>query len=75
MKAIEFKVLQELLAESAPTQRELAEAVGVSLGAVNKALGALRDGGLVSGMTVTEEGRAALEPYRVDNAIIMAAGL
>ncbi len=75
MKAIEFKVLQELLAESAPTQRELAEAVGVSLGAVNKALGALRDGGLVSGITVTEEGRAALEPYRVDNAIIMAAGL
>lgn len=75
MKAIEFKVLQGLLAESAPTQRELAEAVGVSLGAVNKALGALRDGGLVDGMTVTEEGRAALEPYRVGNAIIMAAGL
>ncbi len=75
MKAIEFKVLQGLLAESAPTQRELAEAVGVSLGAVNKALTALRDGGLVDGMAVTEEGRAALEPYRVDNAIIMAAGL
>ena len=75
MKSIEFKVLLGLLAESAPTQRELAEAVGVSLGAVNKALTALRDDGLVDGMAVTAKGRAALEPYRVDNAIIMAAGL
>lgn len=75
MKAVEFKVLLGLLGASTPTQRELAEAAGVSLGAVNKALAVLRDQGFVGGMTVTTEGRAALEPYRVDNAIIMAAGL
>lgn len=75
MNHIEFKALVALLDGGASTQRELAEAAGVSLGAVNKALVALREGGLVDGVTVTEAGRAASEPQRVDNAVIMAAGL
>ncbi len=75
MNHVEFKALVALLDGGVPTQRELAEAAGVSLGAVNKALVALREEGLVDGVTVTDAGRAALEPHRVDNAIIMAAGL
>lgn len=35
----------------------------------------LRSIGLVSGAAITELGLAALEPYRVENAVIMAAGL
>ena len=75
MNQIEFKVLQALLGNRVSTQRDLAGAAGVSLGAANKAIAVLRERGLVVGMVVTETGRAVLEPYRVDNAIIMAAGL
>lgn len=35
----------------------------------------LRTLGLVSKTSITELGRKALEPYRVENAVIMAAGL
>lgn len=35
----------------------------------------LRSMGLISGTAITELGRKALEPYRVENAVIMAAGL
>ena len=48
----------------------------MSLGAVNNALKALHAQGLLdSSGAVTEAGMAALEPYRVKNAVIMAAGL
>jgi len=59
---IEFKVLQALLGNRVSTQRDLAGAAGVSLGAANKAIAVLRERGLVVGMVVTETGRAVLEP-------------
>ena len=43
--------------------------------AASPALEGLRGLGLVAGATITELGRKALEPYRVENAVIMAAGL
>ena len=66
-------------------QRALAARVGVSLGKINalakKALdtGLLtRDASSTSGNTaryeITKKGLAFLEPYRVDNAVILAAG-
>lgn len=47
------------------TQRELAEATGMSLGIVNKTLSSLTEQGLVSNKGITAKGREMLEPYRV----------
>lgn len=71
----EFNVLVALMDESAHTQRDIAEKAGLSLGLVNKTYRALSAKDLVVGFYVTEEGYRALLPYKVDNAVIMAAGL
>ena len=58
------------------SQRSLAQRTGKSLGSVNslvKQLSAL--GYIDSAIQVTASGLAALEPYRVTNAVIMAAGM
>lgn len=58
------------------SQRSLAQRTGKSLGSVNslvKQLSAL--GYIDSAIQVTTSGLAALEPYRVTNAVIMAAGM
>ena len=71
----EFKILSALHAEPLTSQREVTERSGVSLGTANKHLKSLRVQGLIDGHTVTERGLEALAPYKVENAIIMAAGL
>ncbi|WP_241157276.1 phosphotransferase [Adlercreutzia sp. ZJ242] len=71
----EFKVLATLNGGSVASQRDLAAAAGVSLGTANRSHRALAEAGLAAGFDLTEAGRAALEPYRVENAVIMAAGL
>ena len=49
---------------------------GLSIGSVNAALKSLRGKNAIdSGEAITENGRGLLEPYKVDNAVIMAAGL
>jgi len=72
----QFGVLHALLGVSGSrSQRWLAGETGLGLGTVNAVLRELRAAGLASDSGVTEAGLAALEPYRVDNAVIMAAGL
>lgn len=71
----EFKILSALHAEPLTSQREVTERSGVSLGTANKHLKSLREQGLIDGYTVTERGLEALAPYKVENAVIMAAGL
>ena len=56
------------------TQRELAEATGMSLGSVNRIVNALHERGLADEGGITGAGYAALEPYRVRRAIFLAAG-
>lgn len=71
----QFEVLRACALDSEQTQREIAAEAGVSLGSVNKAFRELANRGLVdSGHHLTPEGESALVPYRVDNAIILAAG-
>ncbi len=48
---------------------------GLSLGTVNKAFSRCVKDGLAGREGITESGVTALEPYRVENAVIMAAGL
>ena len=71
----EFKTLVASMDEGVYTQRALADASGLSLGTVNRLCQTLRDRGLMDGFYVTAEGYRALQPYKVENAIIMAAGL
>ena len=56
-------------------QRDIADASGLSLGVVNREYRELADKGLVDEAQVTPAGFTALSPYRVENAVIMAAGL
>lgn len=71
----EFDILVVLESEGSPqTQRDLSARTGMSVGTVNKAVAALAERGLMDGSRITEAGRAALEPYRVKRAVLMAAG-
>lgn len=70
----QFDVLDELVeSKQNLSQRELAARTRVSVGSVNKILGELTALGYFDD-GVTERGRAALEPYRVKRAVVIAAG-
>ena len=72
----QFDVLYALLRTGdALTQRQIQESTGMSLGRVNAAVRECEAAGYIQERHLTEAGRAALEPYRVNNAVIMAAGL
>lgn len=71
----EFAALRALASGDVSSQRELATVCGVSLGAANRALNSLKHQGLAEGFEPTAAGMEALAPYRVRNAVIMAAGM
>ena len=71
----EFDALLAFKNNPGLTQRELAESMGVSLGSANKTARQLASAKLVEDGALTERGLAELAPYRVDNAVIMAAGM
>lgn len=56
-------------------QRLITTATGLSLGSVNTAINELNEAGYTIDSHITPSGLEALSPYKVDNAIIMAAGL
>ena len=60
--------------EQKVNRRDIANATGMSLGSVSRALAFLTESGYVKGNKVTEAGYTALEPYRVKRAIFIAAG-
>lgn len=70
----QFEVLSRSVG-AGRAQRQIALDAGISVGTVNKALGQLQSEGLVDVNGVaTTAGEVALAPYRVDNAVILAAG-
>lgn len=72
----QFDVLNALRIQAYEGQRKLAARLGCSLGKVNGLLTELRAHGLLTqGNTLSDEAYGQLEPYRVQNAIIMAAGI
>ena len=72
----QFLILDSLRAAATPlTQRALQARTCLSLGTVNTNVRELEALGLVKDRALTDAGREALEPYRVDNAVILAAGL
>ena len=77
MNIDEFQVLTTLQRSCPPpTQRDLAKSLSFSLGKTNYVLKNLKEKGFLSeDNKVTRQGQTALEPYRVKNAVILAAGL
>ena len=71
----EFEVLCAMREHPGTTQRELANVLGVSLGTVNNTHRKLVKEKLVEDGRVTARGMRELKPYKVDNAVILAAGL
>ncbi|BDR55409.1 choline kinase [Bombiscardovia apis] len=71
----QFLVLTELYRIPNSTQRTLANHTKLSLGSVNSTIKELQACGYISERTITRAGIAALQPYKVRNAVIMAAGL
>lgn len=76
----QFAVMNTIRAtKGIETQKELAEASGLSVGTVNSVIRDAVDRKWVDQTTspyrLTDQGIKALAPYKVDNAIIMAAGL
>ena len=79
----EFEVLNAVRKQKGLTQREVAKRTSLSLGTTSATLRALKEQGLVANdrdatasesPAITEEGMKLLKSYRVDNAVIMAAG-
>jgi CTP:phosphocholine cytidylyltransferase-like protein/thiamine kinase-like enzyme len=79
LSKLQFDILYFLLKKnfsSSPSQRELSETFSVSLGKINSCLKELKSSDLInSELCITENGKQALLPYKVQNAVIMAAGM
>lgn len=76
MDRVEFQILTKLMVDSSLTQREWARELNISLGKVNKVINNLKSCGYINEQgKITQSGIKALQPYHVDNAIIMAAGM
>ncbi|QKF06919.1 phosphotransferase [Berryella wangjianweii] len=72
----EFSVLSSCAVEPGRTQRSIAEATELSVGLVNATVRSLRTGWLLDDAgALTPAGMRALEPHRVRNAVILAAGM
>lgn len=71
----QFDILVYIEKNTPPvTQREIAEATGMSVGSVNRVLSSLTESGLVQNGALTKTGYEALEPYKVKRAVFIAAG-
>lgn len=71
----EFDVLSILEAEKTNlSQRELSKRTGYSVGTVNSIMADLTEKGYVNDKMITIKGIEALEPYRVQRAVFVAAG-
>lgn len=71
----QFKVLDVLSDGSGLTQREIAKRARMGLATANATVKECVDGGYVDHGHLTARGMAALRPYEVENAVILAAGL
>ena len=72
----EFNVLTFLTSHGKMSQRSIAHETQISVGSVNTALSNLSEKKFINnGLEVTDLGYEVLKPYKVKNAVIMAAGL
>ena len=75
MKRNEFIVLRYYLKNGITNLRNVSKGTSLSLGSLSKINNDLKNKGLIDNKGLTEKGLKELEPYRVNNAIIMSAGM
>ncbi len=71
----EFNLLYAIKKYGIQNHRKMKELADVSTGFVSQTLRSFADKGWVDKEKITEKGLEALAPYKVDNAIMMAAGM
>ncbi len=71
----EFNLLYAVKKHGVQSHRKMKELAGVSTGFVSQTLRSFSEKGWIDGKEITEKGLLALQPYKVDNAVIMAAGM
>ena len=75
MNKSEFLVLRSYYKNEANSLRTISKNIGLSLGTVSKVNRKLVSLGYIKDGKITEKGSKALAPYKVKNALIMAAGM
>lgn len=71
----EFDVLVAIAEQvEIKSQKDISDELKISLSTVGKYLKVLKEKGFIADKRITSDGLKALEPYKVDRAIIMAAG-
>lgn len=72
----QFDIMYFLNRKSPLSQRALSEESGISLGLVNTTIKSLKEAGFInSNNALTPSGKKELDKHKVDNAIILAAGM
>ncbi len=75
MNRNEFEVLYFIKRNGNKTIREIAQGTKLSVGTISTVKKELENNLLIDGRGITKKGLESLKPYKVDNAIIMAAGM
>lgn len=71
----EFNLLYAVKKHGIRSHRKLKEFANVSTGFISQTLRRFTENGWIDQEGITEKGLTALKPYKVDNAVIMAAGM
>ena len=71
----EFKLLYAVKKNGVQTVRKMRELTKLSTGYIAQTLKDFAEKGLIGENRITDKGLEALQPYKVDNAVIMAAGM
>lgn len=71
----EFTLLYTILKHGVQPFREMSAMNGLSLGYISQQMNMFRRKGWTDEKGIIDDGMEALRPYKVDNAVIMAAGL
>ena len=71
----EFDLLYAIKKNRVLSYRKLSALTGLSTGFISGCLNSFMESGWTDKSGITDEGLKALAPYKVDNAVIMAAGL
>lgn len=75
MNKNEFLVLRNFCYYGKQTYRKIASNIKISLGSVSSCIKYLEKENLIDEQGITPKGKKTLDKYKVDNAIIMAAGM
>lgn len=76
LNRLEFEILKYIDKQPGDSAEEISKVIGLSLDKTEQIISELKERNFADEkLSLTQNGEAALEPYRVKNAVIMAAGL